>query len=257
MTRRARIGLGAALSALFLGGAVWLGLHFREGPLLCPEPSAVAPGRCRARAVPNKRVTIRGNLVSFAGADWEGQPGAPGSARVVSFQIDSTEVTVARYARCVAAKACPSLPEMGDPELPVRNVTPEQAEAFCKFSGGRLPTGPEWLLAAAGKDNRRYPWGNTGLVCRRAVFGLHDGPCATGIDGPDAPGSRPDGKTPEGVLDLAGNVAEWTREPNETYAARGGSFRSKSAAELKSWAAIERATPAPDIGFRCAYPSAR
>jgi formylglycine-generating enzyme required for sulfatase activity len=255
MTRNARITLGSLLAALFLIGCVWLGLRFREGPLLCSEPTSPGAARCRASAVDNERVTIQGNLVSLSGADWEGKSGKPSQAKVVAFEIDSTEVSGARYARCVAAGACSPLRAESDPALPVREITPDAAEAFCRFEGGRLPTGPEWLLAAAGKEGRRFPWGSTGLVCRRAVFGLVDGPCANGARGPDAPGSRPDGKTPEGVLDLAGNVAEWAREPGHRFLARGGSYASKGAAELKSWAATERASPAPDIGFRCAYPS--
>ena len=255
MNRKARITLGSALGASFLIGSVWLGVRFREGPVLCAETTAPNAVRCRASAVDNRRVTIQGDLVSLSGADWEGKSGKAGQAKVVSFEIDSTEVSGARYASCVAAKACSPLRAAGDPALPVSEITPEGAEAFCRFSGGRLPTGPEWLLAAAGKEGRRFPWGATGLVCRRAVFGLVDGPCASGARGPDAVGSRPDGKTPDGVLDLAGNVAEWAREPGQRFLARGGSFASKGAAELKSWAATERRTPAPDIGFRCAYPS--
>jgi len=56
------------------------------------------------------------------------------------------------------------------------------------------------------------------------------------------------------VLDLAGNLAEWTREPGGGYAARGGSLRSTSAAELKSWAVSSDRKKALHIGFRCAYP---
>jgi hypothetical protein len=55
-------------------------------------------------------------------------------------------------------------------------------------------------------------------------------------------------------MDLSGNVAEWTREPGRDYSARGGSFRSRSAAELKSWAALPDREKALYIGFRCAYP---
>jgi len=119
--------------------------------------------------------------------------------------------------------------------------------------GGRLPTSDEWVIAAAGHDGRRYPWGQTGLVCRRAVFGLVDGPCATGGVGPEIGGMRPDGATPDGVLDLAGNVAEWTVESDGGYAARGGSFRSRVAGELKSWSVEEVDGSADHVGFRCAY----
>jgi formylglycine-generating enzyme required for sulfatase activity len=97
------------------------------------------------------------------------------------------------------------------------------------------------------------------LVCRRAAFGLLQGPCASQSESKagtsaELVGSRPDGASPEGVLDLAGNVAEWTREGGGGYSARGGSFRSTSAAELKSWASLGARDKALHIGFRCAYP---
>ena len=65
--------------------------------------------------------------------------------------------------------------------------------------------------------------------------------------------ARPDGATPEGVLDLAGNVAEWTLERDGSFAAHGGSFRSALAADLKAWAVEARQTRAGHVGFRCAY----
>jgi formylglycine-generating enzyme required for sulfatase activity len=79
------------------------------------------------------------------------------------------------------------------------------------------------------------------------------GPCAE-HGAVELSGSRPDGASPDGVLDLAGNVAEWTREAAGGYSARGGSFRSTSAAELKSWATLPDREKALYIGFRCAYP---
>jgi formylglycine-generating enzyme required for sulfatase activity len=57
------------------------------------------------------------------------------------------------------------------------------------------------------------------------------------------------------VLDLAGNVAEWTREPDGSFVARGGSYRSELAGDLKTWAVEARQARAPHVGFRCVYPS--
>jgi formylglycine-generating enzyme required for sulfatase activity len=153
----------------------------------------------------------------------------------------------------VTAHACDPPPVTGEPGEPVRSITPEQAERFCRFVGGRLPLGAEWVLAAMGREARRFAWGSTGLVCRRAAYGLTQGPCADDGTGPDLAGSRPDGATPDGAFDLSGNVAEWTREA-DGYVARGGSFRSTSAGELKSYAA-ERTSARVDVGFRCAYPA--
>ena len=203
-------------------------------------------GQCVARF---GVVSLPGGELLIGAADWDGASSGERfpRTRVAPFRIDVSEVTHERY------RACPSCAAgAGAPGLPVSNVTPAQAELFCRSQGGRLPTAGEWVFAAAGTAARRYPWGNSGLVCRRAAFGLEQGPCAQ-LGGPELSGSRPDGASPEGVQDLAGNVAEWACEPGGDCTARGGSFRSTSAAELKSWAALPNHGKSPDIGFRCAY----
>jgi formylglycine-generating enzyme required for sulfatase activity len=93
-------------------------------------------------------------------------------------------------------------------------MTRREAERFCEAHGGRLPTEDEWIVAAVSAMNppRRYPWGDTGAVCRRAAWGLKDGPCARGTGGPDTVGAHPDGDSPLGLHDLAGNVAEWVSD---------------------------------------------
>lgn len=141
------------------------------------------------------------------------------------------------------------------------NIRVEEAMDYCRFRGGRLPTSAEWSLAAGASEGWRYPWGPFGLVCRRAVYGLVSGPCArAGLDaGPQLPGSRPDGATPSGLLDLAGNVAEWTFDPpgnggdGVRIAARGGSFRATLPSALKVLSASEPRGAADDVGFRCVY----
>ncbi len=221
-------------------------------PKSCPEgmrPSAAGTG-CISEL---RRVTYRSGHLSLGAEDWEAEGiVAPRNVDVAPFSIDSTEVTLERWEHCTRAGACRALEEQ-EPGVPVRGVDPKEAEAFCRFEGGRLPTSDEWLFAAMGPEGRRFPWGATGLVCRRAAFGLVDGPCAQGGWGPELAGSRLDGATPEGVLDLSGNLAEWTAEGSGRYVARGGSYRSRTALELKSWS-FELAEPkAKTVGFRCAY----
>jgi formylglycine-generating enzyme required for sulfatase activity len=208
-----------------------------------------------ACVLPDARVAIVGGTSHFGTPDWEGPENALHDVSVAPFVIDRAEVTVARYRLCAAAGACPKTSDELEPGRPVRNVSPSEASGFCAFVGGRLPSADEWLFAAAGSAGRRYPWGNTGLVCRRASFGLVRGPCAQAGTGPDLGGARPGGATPEGVLDLSGNVAEWTIERDGSFAARGGSYRSELAGDLKSWSVEARQTRAAHVGFRCAYPA--
>ncbi len=120
------------------------------------------------------------------------------------------------------------------------------------------------MAAAASASNpvRRYPWGDTGAVCRRAAWGLAQGPCAQGADGPDTVGAHPDGDSPLGLHDLAGNVAEWVlATPNdaarlEVALAKGGSWATSMASELRICARLELPLEAADprVGFRCVYP---
>lgn len=199
-----------------------------------------------------RRFTIKGGRLPAGAADWQ-RADASTPVHVPTFVMDRGEVTVSRYRECMKEGACVKLTEPLDLGAPVTGIHPQGAEAFCRFAGGRLPTAAEWRLAAAGTEGRRFPWGYTGLVCRRAAFGLVSGPCSQEGDGPELAGSRPSGATPEGILDLSGNVAEWTRDPNGTYRARGGSYRSRVAAELLT-AAVETVAPDADhVGFRCVY----
>lgn len=272
----------AALSATAV--VVQLAARERQPPVRCPHGLELARGRCcgtgqtrprdRCEGVPKAcgphqrvvsfagepagcvverdRIYIAGGTLPAGAADWQ-RAKTHKPVRVAAFSIDRGEVTVWRYLECAHAGVCPKLDRGRDLGLPVTGVPPAVAERFCRFAGGRLPTSAEWRFAASGAEGRRFPWGFTGLVCRRAAFGLVDGPCSTDGDGPDLTGARPDGATPEGVLDLAGNVAEWTRDPDGRYRARGGSFRSRVAAELVTAAVETPRETADHVGFRCVY----
>ena len=140
------------------------------------------------------------------------------------FTLDVTEVTVGAYRQCVEAGRCAPAgtrercsgtvsPAEGD-RLPINCVTQAQAAAYCAWRGRRLPTGIEWTWAARGREEgRRYPWGDSPGACERAniTYGIRrDGKCMP--DGPWPVGSKPSNQSRDGVLDLQGNVAEWTAE---------------------------------------------
>jgi formylglycine-generating enzyme required for sulfatase activity len=188
--------------------------------------------------------------VQIGPSDWEAEGRVkPQLVKTNAFYIDRLEVTEGRYCRW---KHSPCTP---DAARAVAGVSYADAAAYCKDRDGFLPTHEQWIAAAAGDKPRRYPWGDTGAVCRRAAWGL-DGQCARGADGPDTVGAHPDGATPLGVHDLAGNVAEWVN--SEPPATRGGSWKSNLATELRTWPAVN-ANPNGDAttGFRCAYSAVR
>jgi formylglycine-generating enzyme required for sulfatase activity len=101
---------------------------------------------------------------------------------------------------------------------PVNEVTWNGARRYCAWRGARLPTEAEWEAAARGREGRRYPWGSAPPDASRAVFARRSN--ETG-----AVGERPAGATPEGVHDLAGNVAEWTSTLYRPYPYRADDGR--------------------------------
>jgi sulfatase modifying factor 1 len=196
------------------------------------------------------------------------------SARLGSFWLDRTEVTAADYDRCAATGVCrPRRLDGGArrfarSELPATLVRAEDAESYCRSRGARLPSEAELERAARGTTGRSYPWG-TNYDTRLANHGR------LGLDASDwtdgfaelAPvGSFPEGRTPDGFLDLAGNAAEWTRDAftprhdlpvdgawGGARVVRGGHFLS-SAAFLRSAVRVPLAPDLalPTVGFRCA-----
>jgi formylglycine-generating enzyme required for sulfatase activity len=206
------------------------------------------------------RVEIKGGTLHLGAADWEAE------GRIVShdatlgrFEIDAFEITEASYDECVIARMCAPLPTSGEPGRVLGGLSRADAESYCAFRGGRLPTDDEWTFSAGGPKPRRYPWGDTGAVCRRGAWGLQDGPCGFEFSGPELAGAHPDGASPEGVQDLAGNVAEWVAGPAGAIGSvRGGSFRSGLATELRTWQtrAVPVTNHVSDVGARCVYDTA-
>ena len=175
----------------------------------------------------------------------------PHRVKVSTFCLDKTEVTVAAYQACVDKGTCErpldhvSWPNITDAQKkkysdlcnagkadkathPINCVAWPMAENYCKQMGHRLPTEAEWEYAARGSSQKKYPWGDDppsgkflnacGKECaeawkkatneaRKTMFEDDDGHVGT-----SPVGSFPAGATPQGVLDLAGNVWEWTAD---------------------------------------------
>lgn len=290
MTRR----LGAAVAVLLavaLGGIFLLGpLHLRtemgtpsapdrsaepgaEPPPSTPHPEAIpahASASAPAAVVPPEDMVAIPAGEFFAGCNEEvdhaciaaEKPG--GLRRVEAFAIDRNEVTAADYQSCVAAGACRATDRgdgcnvgvAGRERHPANCLDWAQAVAYCAWRGARLPTEWEWERAARGPAGRVHPWGDEPADCRHASIDEGSG-SACGRGDTTAPvGSKPAGATPEGILDLIGNVWEWTestREGTTSKVVRGGAYYVDPRQARASFGLPFKASGrAPFAGFRCA-----
>lgn len=135
-----------------------------------------------------------------------------------AFEIDQVEVTNERYMRFVKATGHRPPPDpfgtgplqsiKGLEQLPVVQTTWYDAKAYCTWAQKRLPTEAEWEKAARGTDGRLYPWGNDPPTPRRANFDREWDDQRT----LHAVGSLPEGDSPYGVKDMAGNAREWVAD---------------------------------------------
>lgn len=135
-----------------------------------------------------------------------------------AFAIDQVEVTNERYLAFVATTGHRNPPNpygtgtlqsaKGIEQLPVVQTTWYDAKAYCSWAKKRLPTEAEWEKAARGTDGRLFPWGNEPATVKRANFDREWEEEKTLYP----VGSLPDGDSPYGVKDMAGNAREWVSD---------------------------------------------
>ena len=181
-----------------------------------------------------------------------------------SFYIDKTEVTNAQYKAYCDATNYPTPPQWkegkypnGEDDFPVTHVSWYEARAYAAWAGKRLPTEAQWEKAARGSDKREFPWGNN-WDAKRVVWHRNR---------PFKVGSKPNGASPYGALDMAGNVFEWTASWYDAYpnaphqfaefgtqmkTIRGGGFDGGDILARTHFRSVAYPSARSDmIGFRC------
>ena len=271
--------IAAVLAVVLIGGGIGAFLMMRGGS----TPPVVEKNGGGGGSKPEEKKPqgpIKPELISIPGGTFQmgragglAQEAPPHSVTVAPFSMDKTEVTNAEYAEFVAdAKYSPPAhwsggkPGAGTEQWPVTNVSVDDAKAFAAWRSKRdgvtyrLPTEDEWEYAARGGDQGNlYPWGSTWADDRAVVKEASPKPV----------GSYPDGKSRWGILDMIGNVWEWTSSKIVPYPGnttplpadqkdwmvmRGGSYASDPrgdkpiTATYRDW--VPPTTKHPTLGFR-------
>jgi len=192
---------------------------------------------------------------------------------VEAFEIDKFEVTNEEFERFIAETGYQTEAEKGGeednwrayaerkPRHPVVKVTWNDALAYCQWAGKRLSTEGEWEKAARGTEGLLYPWGDEWDPARANTR-------ESGYRGTTVVGSFREGASPYGVMDMAGNVAEWTSDWYKAYPGSdfsspyfgekyrvirgGGWFSDQELVRTTERSASSEELRNDDVGFRCA-----
>jgi formylglycine-generating enzyme required for sulfatase activity/tRNA A-37 threonylcarbamoyl transferase component Bud32 len=206
---------------------------------------------------------IPGMIYISAGTFLSGPDNQP--VKLGAFYIDETEVSNAEFAEFCRVTGCPA--PQGAAELPVVRVTVDQARAYARSKGKRLPAALEWERAARGTKGLKYPWGDADDATRA---NLRDNPSLN--QHALMPVRSAAGQPPYHMAGNAWEMVEGSVTPSEAAVAmfltllappptaqekwieiRGGSFNTPLAAAVSyEWSPIPERFSSADIGFRCA-----
>ena len=211
------------LAVLLLGGCLvllplFVSLAARSTPAAAPSPTAAPSLLAGSYTRPADGMTmlyVPGATFTMGSADISNA--TPHQVTLSPYWIDQTDVTNAEYAKCVAAGGCtePSNKRSatrssyyGNSQFdnyPVIYVNWNQAKSYCEWAGAKLPSEAQWELAARGMEGRTYPWAGNTIDKSYANFNQNVGDTT-------AVCSYPQGVSPYGACDMAGNVWQWTAD---------------------------------------------
>jgi len=228
--------------------------------LVVPPPSSAVSREFQSSGCPSTMSLVEGGSLVYSHEDKR--------VTLAPFCLDRLEVTVRAYDACVAEGLCEAVQpsrvsaagcnwsnRLERAEHPMNCVTYPEATAFCEAYRKRLPSAAEYEWVLQGMSRQwLYPWGDDVPSRRICWSGVEQrvGTCAVGMFS--------DGRSPEGVADLVGNVSEWTATRNEGVGRQGiwvagGSYAAGPASESVLATASfwqEAGTADALIGFRCA-----
>ena len=217
--------------------------------------------------VPAGMVYIPGGVFEMGRTDGDDYERPRHFVEVKAFYMDRTEVTNEQYKAFVDAtsRTAPqhwhgNEPPAGETKHPVVNISWHDAVAYADWAGKRLPTEEEWEFAARGSNGRLYPWG--------ADWNQEFANTAENGAGKIVEvGRYPGGASPFGVLDLCGNVWEWTASELRSYQTqeviapdqkaarkviRGGAYDVRNDRATTTYRGVVQADKVyPKTGFRC------
>lgn len=237
-------------------------------PKITPKatPTPVLPEEKIIPVVEAKMINIPAGEYEIGSNEGKDPEKPTHKVKIDAFQIDIREVTKEEYAQFIQATGYKPPSSWsggklrGNGKEPVSDVSWDDATAYAKWAGKRLPTEEEWEVAASGKDHYLYPWGNNWENGR-----ANTKEASTNSVLPA--GASPKGLSPFGLYDMCGNVWEWTSSEPDAYPGssfkvdnpkdfkviRGGSYMDVQAVVRtysRNWVEANRTNAA--LGFRCA-----